>query len=390
MSARIEAHGVIPQQAVATRILPVMIWAAIGAGFLLLVAYIWGSWILSPDFKPAPMGSDPVPENMKLALNAMQIGMTLVGLFTLWHFVARPLLNGRGFTADAMLVINSFLLYWTDPMVNYANHTLFYNGYAFNMGNWGNFIPGWSYPNEQNIAEPLLWMGWFYVTFVLYVAMFGCWALRQFQLRFPQRNLGWGLAALFLAICVFDLAIEVGIFEGLGFATYSGVIGSMSLFPGTVHQVPLYEGPIIAFVCIGFTCLRFFKDDKGLTFVERGLDRLQWSATNKKWLSFLALAGFLQFFFTFGYYLPYNLFSLHADTSPSLPSYMRTGICGEGTQYACPSREWVPVPTRYSKVVVGPDDPRLPQAVRDAQGISATGKDPYAEQLWIFPMSKRN
>lgn len=68
-----------------------------------------------------------------------------------------------------------------------------------------------------------------------------------------------------------------------------------------------------------------------------------------------------------------------AGTLPAYPSYMRTQVCGEGTDYACPSREWVPIPHRGGNLALRPDDPRLPQEVRDAQRISKTG-DPYARK----------
>jgi hypothetical protein len=41
---------------------------------------------------------------------------------------------------------------------------------------------------------------------------------------------------------------------------------------------------------------------------------------------------------------------------------MRYEICGQGTPYACPSRE-VPVQSRHS-LAIGPDDPRLSPAAR--------------------------
>jgi hypothetical protein len=58
---------------------------------------------------------------------------------------------------------------------------------------------------------------------------------------------------------------------------------------------------------------------------------------------------------------------LKADTFPPMPSYLRAGICGEGTDYACPGKEFVPVPSRTS-LHLAPDDPRLPEHVRDRQG----------------------
>jgi len=92
----------------------------------------------------------------------------------------------------------------------------------------------------------------------------------------------------------------------------------------------------------------------------------------------MAIAGFVQPFFVLGYFVPYCLFTAHDDTMPAYPSYLNTHVCGEGTEYACPSDQWVPIPHRGGKLYVRPDDPRLPQDVRDAQSISKSG-DPFAK-----------
>lgn len=358
---------------------PVVYWAALGAAFLCLAAYIWGSWILGPDFKPSPVGPDPLPHNVWVAVRSVEAIAMLSGLGILWLCVFRPLARNGSLSLDGLLVINFLLMWWTDPMDNYMNFSFMYNAHTVNMGSWANYIPGWSYPNAQNFPEPLLMMGGFYLTASIVNAMFGCWLLAKTTEKWPGMNMAGRLLILALALGIIDLVLENAIMR-TGAAAYPGSVKSLSLFPGEVYQWPLYEAGIMAFVNGGFTCLRYFKNDKGQTFVEKGIDNLTLSAGKKKLVTFLALAGFIQPFFVIGYYLPYNLFVIHADTFPAYPSYMRVEMCGEGTQYACPSKDWVPIPTRASKLVVGPDDPRLPRDVRNAQGISASGKDPYASK----------
>jgi hypothetical protein len=60
--------------------------------------------------------------------------------------------------------------------------------------------------------------------------------------------------------------------------------------------------------------------------------------------------------------------AIQADSFAPAPSYVRNGICGEGTAYACPNR-YVPMPSRAS-LHIGPDDQRLPDSVRAQQGIN--------------------
>ena len=69
------------------------------------------------------------------------------------------------------------------------------------------------------------------------------------------------------------------------------------------------------------------------------------------------------------YAVPYSYFAIKADTFPAMPSYLRANICGDGTDYACPSKNHVPMPSR-SSLHIGPDDPGLPESVRDRQGIT--------------------
>jgi Spirocyclase AveC-like len=358
---------------------PAVYWAALGAAFLCLAAYVWGSWILSPDFRPSPVGLDPLPHNVWLSIRIVETiaSLTIIGMLGI--FVIRPLMKTGEIALDGMLVINFLLMWWTDPIDNYINFSFMYNGYAVNMGGWANHIPGWSYPNHQNLPEPLLLMGGFYIGFSMINALLGCWVLRKTTELWPTMKMGWRITILFAAFAVIDTIVENAIMR-TGIAAYPGVVRSVTLFPGEVYQWPLYEAGIIAFVNTGFTSLRYFKDDRGQTFVEKGIDNLRLSGGRRKALTFFALAGFIQPFFLIGYYLPYNLFVVHADTFPAYPSYMRSMICGEGTQYACPSDGWVPIPHRESKLFVAPDDPRLPQEVRDAQGITASGRDPYASK----------
>jgi hypothetical protein len=79
-------------------------------------------------------------------------------------------------------------------------------------------------------------------------------------------------------------------------------------------------------------------------------------------LRFLALVGFCNLSYFFIYMMPYNWMALQADTMPKYPSYMRVNICGQGTPYACPSRE-VPIPSLRS-LAIGPNDPRLSAQAR--------------------------
>jgi hypothetical protein len=121
-------------------------------------------------------------------------------------------------------------------------------------------------------------------------------------------------------------------------------------------------------VLTGLSTFRYFRDDTGLSFVERGVRDLALPPRARQLVSTLAVIGFAHSWVVAAYFVPFTLsVALQADTAPRLPSYMRDGLCGGRTDYACPS-EYVPVPSGDDSLHVRPDDPRLPPGVRDRQG----------------------
>lgn len=99
--------------------------------------------------------------------------------------------------------------------------------------------------------------------------------------------------------------------------------------------------------------------------MEGGVDRLRIPNPCKKLVSLLAATGFIHTIIIGIYLLPYQSIAQRVDTIPDMKSYMSPGACGAGTDYACPSRDHVPVPSKGS-LHIQPDDPRLPDKVKGA------------------------
>ena len=146
---------------------------------------------------------------------------------------------------------------------------------------------------------------------------------------------------------------------------YASVVSVLSLFDGTYHQFPIYEGFIMAGFGCGVTFLRVTRDDRGRTFVEKGSDSIPPRWRNK--VSVLAVSGVVMLWTGLSYFGPWTWLQVQADSGAALPSYMRNGICGAGTDQACPSGA-VPLPNRES-IKTPPDDPRLPESAREIQGF---------------------
>jgi uncharacterized protein DUF5135 len=84
------------------------------------------------------------------------------------------------------------------------------------------------------------------------------------------------------------------------------------------------------------TCLLFYVDDQGRTFVERGADRVRFrSQRARQGMKLLAILGFIHLMGV-AYNVPMQWFGTHADAFPKgYKSYMLNGMCGAGTGYPC-------------------------------------------------------
>lgn len=344
------------QHRVATQSKPVYLFALWGVISLLIGAYAMGHWMLSGDFKPSPMGPDPLPDHVYWTLRITEVVALACAVLLLWKFMIKPWRREGRIGWDGMFMFAGFSLWWTDPIDNYFNFTFMYNTGFFNMASWTRFIPGWEAPNQNLFPEPLVFVGGLYIWWFIAPVAVGCWGLRKLQEKRPDLSLMTRLGIMFGAFMVFDFVAE-GIFQYLQIFKYVGTYAPLTVWAGTEHQYPLYNSVIMAMFFMGMTCLRFFKDDKGNSWAERGIEQVQLPTAGKTLLRQFAIMGFLSANIMIMYYTPYLLFSMKVDSFPKYPSYLTADICGERSQYACPSSQ-VPIPKRHS-LAIEPGDPRL-------------------------------
>ncbi|MGQ0700739.1 MAG: spirocyclase AveC family protein [Panacagrimonas sp.] len=341
---------------VAAQSKPVYLFAAWGVISLCIGLFAMGSWLGSADFKPSPMGPDPLPNSVWWTLRITEVVALSCAVWLLWKFMIKPWRQTGKLGWDGMFMISGFLLWWTDPIDNYFNFTFMYNTGFFNMGSWTRFIPGWEAPNQHLFPEPLFFVGGLYIWWFIAPVAIGCWAMRKLQEARPDYSMMTRLGIMFGAFMVFDFIAE-GIFQYLEIFKYVGTYAPLTVFAGTEHQYPLYNSVIMAMFFMGMTSLRYFRDDKGNSWAEKGIDQVQLPAAGKSVLRQFAIMGFLSANIMIMYYTPYLLFSMKVDSFPQYPSYLTADICGERSAYACPGRE-VPIPKRGS-IAIAPDDPRL-------------------------------
>ena len=195
--------------------------------------------------------------------------------------------------------------------------------------------------------------------------------MRRTKARWPNiSNVGL-IGVLVVWTFFFDLVMEGLFLMPMGLYIYPGAIKSLSINAGTYYQWPVYEGLMWGGVQAGLCALRYFTDDSGRTFVERGLERVQGGFAKQQLTRFLAVFAACSMFFFVFYNIPAQWFAMHQDPWPAdivKRSYFLMGICGDGTDRLCPDPA-LPVPQKNSGYInpdgklVLPDGVKLPTIV---------------------------
>jgi Spirocyclase AveC-like len=316
---------------------PVVWFATVGAAALALQIYVYISWMRSEDFRRVSTGADPVPTSVKVWAWISQISVTLLAIgCVVW--VTRQCLRERKLTFDAKLLIGWVSCFWLDPVPNWIRPQVFFNSYYVNMGSWVEHIPGWFGPTGSNLPNSLLLEGSAFFTNILGCVL-SCVVMRRAQKRWNLSNFKIFCVGVATAMAFFLLMEEYMIWTG--WLAWPATIHALSLNAGTIHQMPLTEMVITGFCLVGaMGALRYFKDDRGSSWAERGLDRLAFSGPRasamKTLVSLLAVIGFAN-----ASWLTYNVITIpiavYADEMPSgFPSYMTNDMCGTPQLQLCP------------------------------------------------------
>lgn len=320
---------------------PVKAWAFIGCLFLAFMFWVTYNWVTAPYFGPTELAPGvEVPLNFKIGVWAVTIGMGLVWLYLIWSQIITPIRKTGQPNTLGLLGIAFFVAIFWDPSMNWIQVGCVYNPYAPNLGFLSAEIPGWLSPNGHRLPEPLLTWAGGYPGFLLWMTFGGLAAMRFLKARFPGiSNIALSAAGIVTAMVV-DLVLESLLIRFSGIYAYPGAIRALSLWGGHWYQFPLYECLFGAWV--GCTSvLVYFKDDKGRTWVERGVEKLDMcknSNFRQSIVRLVAIIGFCSVVEVILYVLPMPLITANADPFPEdLPAFFTTGagMCGPETGIAC-------------------------------------------------------
>jgi hypothetical protein len=335
---------------------PVTWFAVIGALVLAVQAYAWSRWALSGQMTPAPAGPTPIPGWMELLARISEILNFTGGLAVLGWFVLRPWIREKRLTLDGMLVI-IWIQMWLlqDPIQNWTVNNFAYNVTFVNLGSWTSSLPGWVAPDSYKMGEPLLWGLGAYAVGMFLPMLLCCALLRKVRQRRPSIGTAGLIGIAVAAMGVFLIILET-FWVRTGQYSYMGVVRSLSLWPGTYYQYPMYSWLAWSVFWGLLVALRFFRDDRGQTIAERGIEHLRLTPRRTQAVRFLALVGLCNLMYAFLYCLPLNLFATHVDAFPRDVldrSYLTSGLCGLGTDRACSDPRF-PTP-REGSAYVSPD-----------------------------------
>lgn len=316
-------------------------WAYVGVVFLIFWAYVLIRWVTGPYFQHVSAGPDTPPLYMKIGQDIWQGAAVPIVGFLFWRLLIRPWRRDGVIPFDGLVIPAALVMALQDPLSDYTGQVYNYNANLINMGSYVNDIPGWrsfGRPGAQS-GYPFFFHILAYGGGVIFCMWLGCKIMGYAQRR-------WGLGTIqlvllcFVTMMIFDFFIEALIWMPLGFYTMPG--GHLSLFPNSYMKYPLYENIVGGLWWTAWPTLRFFKNDRGETLVERGVTDMAASPRRKTALRLLALIGVFQI----GYLVTYNLpIALFWAPDPGVwpkaiqqTSYFNDHLCGAGTNRLCPGQ----------------------------------------------------
>jgi hypothetical protein len=305
-------------------------WALLGAAVVALEAYVYAAWVLSGDFRAAPLGVTP-PGAVRARAWGLQVIFALVAIGAI-AWVIRGCIRQRRLTLDAKLWLGWMAMIMIDPAANWLRPQMSFNAYYVNRGSWVEHIPFWS-TKARTLPQPFL-IETACFAFMILVTVAGDklmgWIKRRHPGITPLRLTTWA----WIAMSGFVLAIEAGIVMPSGWLIWSRTLPYFTLWRGTRHAMPLAEVVLWGGTITAMVALRHFAKEDGSTFVDRGLNGLTLfnrtvSKRTRSALSTLAVVGFA-FVAMGGYAIGMASTGPLTGAAPThMPPYFRNGVCVE-------------------------------------------------------------
>jgi hypothetical protein len=299
----------------------IIIWAGIGASMVVLQLWIFGAWLASG---PEQITRFRTPGSATWWwAQIAQWGFLLITIGAV-IYVGRRCWRERRLTTEAMLMIGTLSIWWQDPLYNYFRPGFFYNSNMINLESWIPYIPGVVAPYQNLQPEPIVWGFSTYFAVMAVQIMIMVWILRKMRERWPK------LSGVLLFGIVAVLAFVMPMIHTRIYA-YPAAWTHLALWGNTPFQLPwlhFAEGALFYAAC---SALLAFRDDRGLTVVERGAASIR-SPRRRIAAQLLAIVGFVNVI-SLAYVPLVQLQILHTDPFPKgFERAQVNGVCGDAGQ----------------------------------------------------------
>jgi Spirocyclase AveC-like len=315
--------------------------AALGILLACFQAYVLVKWVAGPNFREVTYGPTIPPTWMRVAILTAEVLSTAMVVVLVYRFVVRPWRQERRLPFDGLLVLTALCVSMYDPLSGYFHVWFAYNSYFFNRGTATVGLPGWQSFNEPGaqIAWPIFFIPALYAAMFLGIPVLGCWVMRQVRSRWPHLRNTALVAICFVTIAGIDIGLEGVVVMRLGFYDHTGP--SIPLLDSYYSHNALANIVLVAVTITAVTALRFFRNDRGETLVERGSRHFGTTGPKVTALRFFAVFAAMQACLLLGYHLPMAIWTTISPTTAwhedmQQNSYLNDHICGVGTPRVCP------------------------------------------------------
>jgi hypothetical protein len=275
-------------------------------------------------------------------------GLTVLGSILVIIYLVRGCRRAhRVLTFDVMFCLAGATIFWADFGLNFFQPVFVASSNFVNLSNTCGHMPFVVNPDCGRAADPILF-------FLMETFLFPACAIGVSKLagrawsRFPEISIT-KLFGLVLAMGMALALVEIPI-VALGMWTYTGPRW-MSFSPGHGTQYSVFvwieSGLFLGLV----SALYFFRNDRGETLVERGLEHH--TPPRRKAITMMALYACIQLISWGPGTIPMAALSFYQDGWAKLPPYLVNDVCDapgvKGTRYGpCPGSPGYRMPGRHS------------------------------------------
>jgi hypothetical protein len=241
--------------------------AMIGVAIVCYALWTWGAWLLDGPHQIIAFRDPSSPTRWIVHLYELAI---IVVAVVLTVRVVRECRRKRRFTYDAVLIVaGCFTLFW-DPMVNWMQPNFMYSSQWINLNTWTGHAPWVVNPTAGLMPQPIVFIGLIYPFGILLFCMglnAGMSAARRWR---PSLSTAQLIAGTYVGAFLVCLLLEAPMFL-LNLWGLPGAPAGLAFFDDN-HRFAWAEYLTTSFVFTAIASLRFFKNDRGETLTERGLD----------------------------------------------------------------------------------------------------------------------